>query len=98
MFALHFTMQSDDSSRSPTPMENSQNVGVDNQVMQGGDGEGQRSERSSSLARAGGRRKRDRMLISDDSDDSSLDSSDNDFEEQIRKLKVSCVCPGMSGF
>jgi hypothetical protein len=29
------------------------------------------------------------MLGSDDSEGSSMDSSDNDFEEQIRKMKVS---------
>ena len=34
------------------------------------------------------RRKGGAMLVSDDSDGSSLDSSDNDFEKQIRKLKV----------
>lgn len=28
------------------------------------------------------------MIVSDDSEGSSLDSSDNDFEEQIRKMKV----------
>lgn len=29
------------------------------------------------------------MIVSDDSEGSSLDSSDNEFEEQIRKMKVS---------
>ncbi len=49
------------------------------------------SERPTSVMRPGirtGGRKRERVLVSDDSGESSLDSSDNDFEEQIRKLKV----------
>lgn len=37
--------------------------------------------------RVGHGKKSDR-LESDDSEESSLDSSDNDFEEQIRKIKV----------
>ena len=98
MYMYITIMQSDDFSRSPTPlMENSRNVGVDNQLVQGSEGQG--SERPSSLTRTGAgagtaHRKRERTLISDNSDDSSLDSSDNDFEEQIRKLKVSCVLTG----
>lgn len=38
-------------------------------------------------ARRGGRREK-KGLVSEDSEGSSLDSSDNEFEEQIRKMKV----------
>ena len=40
-----------------------------------------------------GRRKKGgtALIGSDDSEGSSMDSSDNDFEEQIRKMKVSIV-------
>lgn len=39
--------------------------------------------------RAEGRRKKGTAVMgSDDSEGSSMDSSDNDFEEQIRKMKV----------
>ena len=39
-------------------------------------------------ARRVGRREK-KGIVSDDSEGSSLDSSDNEFEEQIRKMKVS---------
>lgn len=39
-----------------------------------------------------GRREKKGPMMSEDSEGSSLDSSDNEFEEQIRKMKVSSDC------
>ena len=67
-------------------------MGVDSRGVGSTDGRGTVTERPAAplvRVRGGGGRKRERVLMSDDSDGSALDSSDNDFEEQIRKLKVS---------
>ena len=49
-------------------------------------------------ARRGSRREK-KGTVSEDSEGSSLDSSDNEFEEQIRKMKVSMSAfLGSAGF
>ena len=50
---------------------------------EGGEGESGRG----GVTTAGAKKGRP-MIVSDDSEGSSLDSSDNEFEEQIRKMKV----------
>ena len=84
------SLQSDDSSRSPTPCsERGRSTGGES-LSVGGEGRSVGSERGSAVKGGigSGARKRDKVLVSDDSEESTLDSSDNDFEEQIKKMKV----------
>ena len=47
-----------------------------------------RRERGGGVARGRRKKRNDNAMATDESGESSLDSSDNDFEEQIKKLKV----------